>query len=463
MFQAAGDCLGEYGMPNSEDTTPAPQTSHPTRHPTGGCPEGSPDIVRRLCRNLDIAERAITELAPLGYRDESKPEFGVSPEKVIAETSVFLLACSTIRREHPEIEERVNRVARVLLPHSRTDKVLFNACLSPSLAWDYSIAHIALSRLGYADANSDKIFRVCLESETSEGRERLPHRILEQEWLRRLWNSAGGSWRCSSSRRSSSSRRRERSIAALSKLARPIDVFASTRDDIYAFTHAIMYIADFGERTAELPRPKRDILADADATLACCLDDQDYDLCGEILLAWPYLKAKWSLTAIFALRVLARLEAMVGFLPSPLTQLDKYNSVAEEERPRYLTASIYHTAYVMGILCASLLRTKQTSFPGFPRLRNRDSIDTLIHILDGDGSKPHWRADLAELSASQRGGLVPMLITIALRRSVKSRNPEQVRRLLELSLAYGTADHQATKQAAGLLTRIARLAQRAQS
>lgn len=404
------------------------------------------DLLRRLCHALDIAERAVHLLAPLGYEDPDDESVGVTSEKVVAETALFLLACRGVAQEYPEVAARLRKVAEALLPFARNEQVVVNLCLNPGLAGDYAFPHICLSRLGFADGRIDRLLELCFAAEAAGGRERLPHRILEQAWLRRVWRSAEADARA------------DDAAAALSILGRPIDVFAATRDDIYAFTHAVMYLSDLGERQARLPRSRRRILDDAEIALAWCLDQQDYDLGGEVLLAWPYLGAPWSASASFAFRVLARVEDAVGFLPAPLTRMDRYNALGPEERPRYAMATVYHTAYVMGLLCSAALRHGNRPLRAIPAARGASRAAPLLAVIDGHGDRPHWRDDIAELNARAQDRLSPMLLAIALRRAVTAHRPEQLRDLLLYGLENGIVDSPATRQAAEMLTRFAEAA-----
>ena len=96
-----------------------------------------------------------------------------------------------------------------------------------------------------------------------------------------------------------------------------MDLLGGSREDICAFTHALMYVRDFNNRPLRLPRAKRLILADAEAALAWCLGEQDYDLAGEVLLARPLTRTDWNAVAGFGFRVLATVEDEAGFLPAP--------------------------------------------------------------------------------------------------------------------------------------------------
>ena len=130
----------------------------------------------------------------------------------------------------------------------------------------YAQAHILLSNLGYLNPVFDMALAQSLGAQARAGKERTPHRALEQEWIAKRWKDSAG-WQPSMSR------------AAVSfVLNRSMDLLNGSREDIYAFTHALMYVTGFNVSPGRLPRRKTVILADAEAALARCLDEQDYDL-----------------------------------------------------------------------------------------------------------------------------------------------------------------------------------------
>jgi hypothetical protein len=201
------------------------------------------------------------------------------------------------------------------------------------------------------------------------------------------------------------------------------------------------------------------ILADADAALARCLDDQDYDLAGEVLLAWPLTGRSWGATATFGFRVLAHVEDQAGFLPSTGTRLDRLSMLQGDNRAKYLVATAYHTAYVMGLLCAAALQPGRapptmirsaSATPGVGRL--------FLAKLDPDRQRPHWREEIDQLSGPEQDSLATMLLTIGLRRSVIQRDFDRLHKFLEVGSAAGLTDVPAASQAAELLARVAWIA-----
>jgi hypothetical protein len=238
-------------------------------------------------------------------------------------------------------------------------------------------------------------------------------------------------------------------------LGRPVAALSVRREDAYAFTHALMYVTDLGARRTRFPRPSAAMLGDAEAALAHRMDADDFDLAGELLLTWPYLRRPWSTAAEFSFQVLADVEDKVGFLPAPITRAERYRNLKGEERTRYGLATAYHTAYVMGLLCAAMLCTPpRRATEGGDLAAAHDAVGALLPYLDGDKT-PHWQAFFDRLAPAGKTGLAPWLLTIALQRAAASIDFAKVRALLELAVRFRIAEGPAPRQAANLLRRAA--------
>ena len=420
------------------------------------------DLAQRLCHALDVAQQAVEQLATNGFKDPAEPGNNVRSEKVISETAFLLLAASTAD-QHEEVRTHVDKLACHLIPHARSERMLLGICLEPALALDFAQAHICLSRLGYRDDAFDALLRRSIESQAQSGHERVPHRTLEQEWLAAAWRD--------------SRLRRAKGIpqAALqSVLGRPMDLLNGHRDDVYAFTHALMYVTDWNLNPRTLPRPRAAILADAEAALARCLDEQDYDLAAEVLLAWPLTGQSWSAAAAFGFRVLARVEDEAGFLPAPSTRLQRLNSLEGAARSAYLLATAYHTVYVMGLLCAAALQPGRTPPSAIPTsAASPGSAAAIVPFLNrqrqnesaggGRSDEPtiqqgHWWDEFQRLNPLERDAIAGLLLNAALRRKTVQRDFGGLRDLLEAAYAARLADSPAASQAAELLERVALLA-----
>jgi hypothetical protein len=140
----------------------------------------------------------------------------------------------------------------------------------------------------------------------------------------------------------------------LSALSRPIDILGGPKEDAYALTHLVIYCTNFGFSAKRLPRPKSEVLAEARSLLAKCLDEEDYDLAAETLMIWPQLGVPFCASSAFGFWVLLQVESQVGVLPSVRTRSDRLKRLKGDDRTRYAFATAYHTALVMGLLCAAI-------------------------------------------------------------------------------------------------------------
>jgi hypothetical protein len=398
------------------------------------------DLVRRLCHVLDLAARAVSALAPNGYTDAQEPDNNVIPEKIIAETALLLRAASTVA-DRSEVRRSVESVARLLIPFARSERFALAMCLRPALSMDYAQAHACLTQLGHPDPDFDQLIRQALRADACDGKERVPHRVLEIEWITRIWNG-------------SPTRKAVPGAAYQSVLNRTMDLLHGSREDIYAFTHALMYLKDFNLQPLPLPRSKDLILAEAEAALARCLDEQDYDLAGEVLLSWPLTKTAWSPGSRFAFDLLMKVEDRAGFLPAPVTRLERLRNLDGEAKDRYFLATAYHTIYVMGLLCSSALQFGN-ALPDAPSSTIRGIGRTILAFLDSESPAPHWREEVERMSEEEVDALAQLLLNVALYRKVKERNYGSAWELLKHADQWGLSSCPYASQTAQLLERLA--------
>ena len=404
---------------------------------------GRDDLVRRLCHALDIAKLVGDHLAASGYDDLRDPAKCIRPEKVVSETAVLLVAASSLLT-YPEIETRIRHLAEQLIPHARSERTRLGLCLQPAVAWDYAVPHVCLSRLGYRDSQFDELLQQSLNSQAHAGRERAPHRALEQEW------SAMGLSGPKPGRRS-----RTPNTARISALNHPMNLLTGTRDDVYAFTHALMYVTDFNLYPAPLPRQRSVILAEAEALLARSLDEQDYDLSGEILLSWPLTGKSWGPTSAFGFKVLAHVEDEAGFLPTPSTRISELKALQDSDRTKYLLATAYHTAYVMGLVCAASLQPGCAPPASIGTKKSKPgSAQQILKLLDLGERESHWSNEFSRLAQAEADALSGFLINIALHRRTARRDFGGLTEILELAYELELANTPAASQAAEMLQRV---------
>jgi hypothetical protein len=244
-----------------------------------------------------------------------------------------------------------------------------------------------------------------------------------------------------------------------SALARPIDLLSVHKDEAYAFTHALMYLTDLGTRRVRLPRALATIEAEADVICAASLDEPDYDLCGESLLTSPYLRRRWSATATFAFAVLASVEEEIGFLPAPGVSLERLKTLRGTKRLHYVLTSSYHSAFVMGLLCAAALRDGCAPPHGLRgRRRYPGATAELLPLLGANDSDPPWRQRFEALPPGEQDAAAPLLLNVCLRRAALRRDLAVLRAALLVGERHRLLDAPAPRQAAELLRRSAMFA-----
>ena len=381
--------------------------------------------------------------------DAAGPLGRVAP-KVVAETAMLLHAVAPLRATHPRIETACARLASRLVPLARSPEVQAALCLDPGKALDHAMAHILLDRLGHADPAFDSLLQVAQHVGREFGPERLPHRQIEQAWLERIWPSGAPS------------RRRQSDAVAASALGRPLDALKSTRDDFYAFTHAVLYATDMGRRKLASARRRRDIEADALVALGFALDAEDCDLTVEVLWTWPMLGLRWHPAALFALEGLIERQDSRGFLPGIGFDAQRAAAMSSGQRVRHVRATCYHTVYVMGFLCAAASRhgrppPRPARQPKHGARRGAGAV--LLELLQQDTHRPEWCARLSEHDAGLQDAAAPLLLSVLLRRAAEASDLARLRMVLNAALQYRLDGGPASLQAAALLRRAQCLAE----
>jgi len=396
-------------------------------------------LLKRLRLALKIAERTIHFLSD-GFHGADLPEGNFAAEKPLAETAMLLYVAGR-ERTAPEVQQEFDDVLQVLIPSARSQQMRWEVARYPSVCLQLATPHILLNKLGFPNPLFDDLLDRTETAGASRGHEVVPYRELEIIWLRSLWRNEFPGPELEETARKTA-------------LGCPIDLLNGTRDDAYALTHAVMYYTDFGNWQRPLPRPKEEYLGESAAVLARALIIEDYDLAAEALMAWPLTACAWSPAAAFGFRVLASLEDKVGFLPAGPLASRRMRELVGEEKTRYALASSYHTAYVMGMLCALSLAPEMGSpfeivGPPFPETL----IKTLQALIPKSGA--HWEQVFQSLSLNEQLALGPFLLDVATIQSCRKGEFAQMASLLQVAMQNGMADKTLCAQSAELLSRIA--------
>jgi len=398
------------------------------------------NLLRRLRLALKIAGRTIRFLGAKGFSGADSPAGNFAAEKPLAETAMLLYLAD---REPSDsgVRESVCNLVRELIPYARSRQMAWDVLRYPSVALQLATPHILLNLLGQPDPRFDGLLARTRASGASSGHEVIPYRELEVIWLQSLWRQEDPGWE-------------PVEIARKTALGNPIDLLNGTRDDAYAHTHAIMYFTDFGNWRKPLPRPAEEFLGESAAVLARALITEDYDLAAEALMAWPLTSSSGCPAAAFGFRVVASLEDKIGFLPAGRSVSRRLMELAGDEKTKYALASSYHTAYVMGMLCAVSLKPGMGSpFEIVGPSYSPALVAGLQALIPGTGA--HWEEVFRSLAAPEQAALAPFLLDVALIQASRKCEFSQLADLLETAAEHGLAHTTLCAQCAELLTRMA--------
>lgn len=404
---------------------------------------GRNDLERRLALALKIAGRTISLLGQDGYRDEAALEDSFGPDKPLAETAMLLHAASAVAQE-AGLAVPLDELAAQLARYARTDRVAVAIALHPTICLQLAMPHILLTRLGIRDERFDRVLGLSLESSSHRGREVVPHRTLEALWLRSLIEGELPEPTLDS-------------VAKRSAMSHRLDLLWGSRDDAYAYTHTFMYFTDFGYRCRPLPEAALHALDQLEALLARSLLVEDFDLAAETLMIWPMASVAWSPVARFGFRVLAELEDRVGFLPSGNGVPERFSRLEGLERTRYALAASYHTAYVMGMLCALSLRPGHA---GDAEVRSELVPPSVIgRLLDAiPVADTPWQRTFRNLDPCDQQALAPFLLDVALLDSTRKHDFGRAAGLLETASNCDVGSTVVCTQVRELMDRVCGLA-----
>jgi hypothetical protein len=377
-------------------------------------------LSRRLRRALDFARVAVEDFGDAGYVDDTRPALGFGPEKVVAEAAMLAHAVHGCT-DDPEIDDRLTALTAQLAPRVRSRAALADIALNPDRAFSRAVPHVLLSRLGSTSSAFDAFAADRCTAVLRYAVEQPAVVLAERRWLCSLWPRL-----CET----------EVPRADGSAMDMPLDLRVENREEAYALTHLLFYVTDFARRPPDgaLTRDRDALLADVEGLLARYLDHGDYDLVGELLMAWPELRVPWSPAAAFAFRVLADVEDTVGLLPCGNVDPVRLAALSGSERTRYARATSYHTAFVMGFLSAAALRTRLPTAQGHSAVVPA-APQAFRALVDDDTS--HWLGIYDASPREVQSELAPLLRDLVLTQSLRRQDLARASEALELAAALG--------------------------
>lgn len=390
------------------------------------------DLERRVLHALDFAAAAVADFGETGYDDPVRPALGFGPEKVVAEAAMLTYAARRARPSGP-VAERADALARQLSSLVRSSRALADLAMHPHQVWRRTVPHVLLTAVGNRDEDFDAYAAARCARALSHAVDQPPTVLAERRWITSVWG---------------------RQLPPLPEpsagtvLTRPFDLLDRLRETTYGLTHHLFYVTDFGATPVALTRPA--LLDEVDALVIRYLEHGDYDLVGELLMAWPQLRRPWSPVAAFAFRVLAHVEDAVGLLPCGNLDPARLATLTGPERTRYARAASYHTALVMGFACAVALRPGCAPPATLPGPAYSDPAWSSLRAVF-DGVTSDWLAVFDLAGAEEKRRLAPLLGNLATVKALRQQDYPALHSVLDLTRRLGLPTGPMQEAAADLL------------
>lgn len=324
-----------------------------------------------LQSSLDTAVNGLHSLDENpSFWHEAIDEYATIQDKLIVESLLLVLIVERFRERSPEIQQRLQNICEFCIPLVYTPKNRMLVSRYPHTAITFGISHFALKQMGYGDAVFGRTIESAFRSRQVHAIERLPYRSMEARWLQSLLFKDQRA--CFD----------DLLLASILKAqAHPLRMSTS---DSYAFTHALMYVTDFGDQPLPENLEISHLESLNDQLIAAQIVNENLDILGELLMSAMFLSRPWSVRARFAWHFLAETWNQFGILPSPSFEAKEYAKLSAKDARAYAFKHTYHTIYVGAILCSLILRRPEVIVsPATDCLLSADiSLDKVMQRID---------------------------------------------------------------------------------
>jgi hypothetical protein len=304
---------------------------------------------------VDVLNYAIDVVRCLSALEQEWPDdsdkLETFTDKIVVEAALLVLLAARAAPESSTIGDAVDQLAEQLAPRARSRRTRTLMMRFPHCVATLGFGHIALQSAGHPDFEFDEQVRRCLATEQVRAIERVPFRTIELGWHHQLLGLESAN--------------DDSDLLPLSVISNPPNPCFALREQAYQLTHVVMYATNFGARPDRLGGYRDRLEQAVDGFLAWTVATEDYDLVCELLIALECAAIAWRGRAKIAATQVFRVWNDLGYLPGINYDSDAREAVTGRARDAYAVRHIYHTNFVLGILCALLIWGTNRS--GVPR------------------------------------------------------------------------------------------------
>jgi hypothetical protein len=290
-------------------------------------------------------------------------------DKILIETALLILITGRNKSLPKHIVSKVRALGEMINPLIRSPRNKILLMRNPSIAAAFGIGHAALCQIGLEDEEFDLLIKRPFSNGEIYNTERVPYRTMDVLWLHKLlFNCVSVSF--------------EGALTHSIAKGRIHPAYMKT-PDVYALTHTLMYLTDFGSYPLDKQLDKNYLSEIITSSISYHLLSDNLDILGELLMSACMIGTYDSLCAQTGWKLLNDIWSQLGFLPCPTFDAAEFRKHIETDASSYTFKHLYHTTYVGGILANMLCYVDtQNSTVNTPAAFDADLINNSIKTID---------------------------------------------------------------------------------
>lgn len=263
-------------------------------------------------------------------------------DKIFAEAATVVYTAKRISGTFKEIHNDLDGLIEIINPLIRSEYNFRLILKNPWYANTIGQGSILLTAAGCPDVEWDNLISNSFKFKSYDFKERVIFRQFDKIWTKYLVSK-------------NYSKEETRILLDYSVLKSGTFPGLMDTNDIYALTHTIIYLTDFGN-TDEFKLSGDNHLKElVDLLILWSLLHEDYDLLGELLICSVILNDSFNDYSLLGWKTYTYVWDSLNFIPSPGFDEDIFTKLDEKTRRAYAFKELYHPNFVAGILSALLL------------------------------------------------------------------------------------------------------------
>lgn len=263
-------------------------------------------------------------------------------DKIFAEAATVFYVADRISGKFKEIHHDLDGLLEIIKPLIRSDYNFRLILKNPWYANTIGQGSILLSAAGCPDDEWDYLISNSFKNRSYNFKERVIFRQFDKIWTKYLVSKNFS---------------KEETSTLLNYSILKSGTFPGIMDtnDIYAMTHTIIYLTDFGFKDDFKLSKDNHLKENVDLLILWSLLHEDYDLLGELLICSVILNNGFNDYSLLGWKTYTDIWDSLNFIPSPGFDEDIFMKLDEKTRRAYAFKELYHPNFVAGILTAIIL------------------------------------------------------------------------------------------------------------